>query len=140
MDERDEAERMGVRMTDPPAPKETGDYEFPPPDKKDEWEQKVRDAIQAGTLGFTHIVDTQWDLHGHCPRCRHDMSNLVDTKVISSDTILTVREYGPPGRATEFETEVVCTCKVDPPHKKDTAGCGYGQGLLIKVPMPTGRP
>jgi hypothetical protein len=39
-------------------------------------------------------------------------------------------------KGSTFKDQVVCSCRVDPAHKKDAAGCGYGKGLDINIPMP----
>jgi hypothetical protein len=107
-------------------------FKMPLATEREGWERDVREAIKVGKLQLTHVVDTTWTVAGACPRCGDDMSNIVDTKVAMSDYVLNVRTFGADDLKT-FTTEIVCTCKVDPGHLKDVAGCGYGAGLLIHL-------
>jgi len=113
-------------------------YRFPPPGDRAEWEAKVRQAIKDTHLVWTHLDDTQWILAGECPRCHHQMSQLVDTEVVVASAGITTYSYVIVD--DRLRTEVVCNCDEPEPHKKDTKGCGYGKGLLIGLdrPVPVG--
>ena len=115
-------------------------YEFPPqtPQAVADWQRQVGQALEVHTLNWQHTIDTQWILSGQCPRCDHDMSNYFDLDVVIAGPFFDAATYAPTGdeARSQFQTEVVCTCHAEPPHRKDTAGCGYGKGLQIAIPSP----
>lgn len=127
--------KEGGRHVPNPRKAKTVPYEFPDPteENRNRWQAMVQEAIAKRELGWTKVTDGQWILSGNCPRCAHLMSNYFDLEVIVA------RVYG--GDFFEalketFPAEVVCTCEVDAPHRKDTKGCGWGGGLEIDVPTP----
>lgn len=121
----------------PPPKKPDTPFEMPEPteDVRTRWETDVSDAIDTNALALVHTKGTWWTLAGWCPRCGDYMSNEIETSVVTSEGVLSARKFGTDDLST-FTTEVVCTCKVDPAHLKDVAGCGYGARLLIRLPFP----
>jgi hypothetical protein len=111
----------------------TVQYQFPTPDEQPNWEYAVNTAINLESLRWVRVVDHQWILTGDCPRCHHHFSQYVDLEVVVSDS-LSAKTYTAQGQRTTLE--VVCLCDEDPPHRKDTKGCGAGRGLQISVVTP----
>src|SRR5215831_9001942 len=123
----------------PSAPDPKAPYTFPSQGERKAWEDAVCDAISGKhTLTWRRMTDKQWALAGDCPRCGHRMSNYVDVEVIVSQDFFGPTAFGSVGAAApeKFTTEVICNCRTDPPHKKDTNGCGYGRSLEIEIPFP----
>ncbi len=108
-------------------------YEFPSPAERPGWEQAVNANIAAGHLKWTHLAIQQWRLDGECPRCHDQFGQYFDFDVVVSREIGAGQFAPAQDRVT---TQVVCLCEVDPPHRKDTKGCGAGKGLEISLAMP----
>ncbi|MGO9752911.1 MAG: hypothetical protein ACLP8S_05460 [Solirubrobacteraceae bacterium] len=112
--------------------------EFRFPTKRDEvadWQGKVQAAIAAGTLSWSETQDSgEWVLDGTCPRCKHQMSQLVVFDVILPDTFGGAQLAASTATADAVDVEVVCNCSGE--HKKDTAGCGFGRGIPVNLQRP----
>jgi hypothetical protein len=110
-------------------------FEFPSQTKEnmDLWEKQVNEALGRRGLRWSRAAEKQWILGGDCPRCGHRFTNYFDIEVVAARTF-GVDTFEADKAA--FMTEVVCLCEENPPHRKDTKGCGWGSGLDIEVPTP----
>lgn len=108
-------------------------YLFPTPAERAAWEQAINAGIADGSLMWTHVADQQWRLDGTCPRCHDHFGQYFDFEVVVP------RQFGGglfASKQNRITTQVVCLCDADPPHRKDTKGCGAGKGLEISLATP----
>jgi hypothetical protein len=111
------------------------EYEFPPAEKRAEWQELVNTAIANKDLRWMHELEDEWVLAGKCPRCGDQMSNVFDLHVYGA-RMLDASEMDQTGGATIHE-QVVCNCSAEhASHPKDVPGCGWGKELEIEMSNP----
>lgn len=113
------------------------EYDFGWPHNEAAWESKVKEAIKSKKLKWVHVVDSQYTLSGECPHCHDQTAQYFDLNVVHADT-LAADNFG--GIATDTQQTQIsfsCLCDVDPPHRKDSKGCGAGAGADITVDYPS---
>jgi hypothetical protein len=109
-------------------------YQFPTAAHAEDWRAKVQHAINR-TLNWTpHGSEpNEWVLSGECPRCMHEMNQIVSLSVVLPGTFGGA-EMKAPAKASEVEVEVVCNCKHG--HSEEKRGCGFGKGIPVPLEMP----
>ena len=107
-------------------------YQFPAgiPENVDRWQKAIEAALQRGTMRLTSLHDDTYILSGGCPRCGHEMSNVLEFIVIRKRKLEEER--------TRSSFDVVCTCEeAHGGRKEDTpGGCGWGRGLRTVLLKP----
>jgi hypothetical protein len=112
----------------------SGDYQFPLPEDKSEWQGLVQGAIAAQTLMWRQVEGHKWVISGTCPKCSHATNQFVDLEVLVANALSGTAFDASEER--EISIELVCACDETPPHREKTRGCGFGKGLVIVVANP----
>lgn len=122
------------------------DYEFGWPHDSQKWQKMVNDAIGANKLKWEKEVDSQYILSGVCPRCEAQTGQYIDLEVLTADTAV-AQDYSiapsmsevatdtgvPPDARRVVKISFSCLCEENPPHVKDTKGCGAGAGMGMDI-------
>jgi hypothetical protein len=116
-------------------PNPEADYEFPGGDNDKErlWTQAIKGALAGGSLTLHPDGDDLYTLRGECPRCSHQMSQVVDFRILVPRRF----RFGGGTTPSSLTLDVVCSCTSAHHGRGDGAsGCGWGRGLRVPLDRP----
>jgi hypothetical protein len=97
------------------------------------WQHALDEGLQSGTLKLLHIAGATYTLRGDCPRCGHEMAQVLEFRVV-----LPVSAGSTGGAAESATFDIVCSCRATTHEGRDPTqwGCGWGRGLPVVIAEP----